>query len=159
MEDNSADSNYILSSRTTADHILFLRSQLGLTTTTMQIIKMVYICHGWMLGFYNRKLIGEPVEAWRYGPVVPSVYRTFKSFRGEPIDVTPKDCSKDLDVEQSILMEAVIDAYKGYDGLELSTITHMKGTPWHTVYKNGSGLGSIIPDKLIQQYYAKRVKR
>ena len=147
----------VLSSRTVADHVLFLRSELDLETTTMQIIKLVYICHGWMLGIYDRKLMSEPVEAWKYGPVVPNVYRTFKLFRGNPIDTVPIDQSGDLDSEQSALIREVVRAYRDYDGLQLSTITHMKGTPWHTVYRNGRGLGSIIPDKLIKEYYVKRV--
>lgn len=149
----------VVSSRVAADHILFLRSQLNLETTTMQIIKLVYICHGWMLGFYERKLISEPVEAWRYGPVVPSVYRRFKAYRGDPIDVVPLDQSNELDDKQRILMKTVIKEYKEYDGLELSSITHMKNTPWDKVYRGGKGLWSIIPNRLIQEYYAKRVEK
>ena len=37
----------------------------------MQVLKLVYYCHAWMLGLYGRPLIRQPIEAWRYGPVVP----------------------------------------------------------------------------------------
>lgn len=42
--------------------------------TLMKIIKLVYIAHGWHLAHKKSPLISEPVEAWPYGPVVPSVY-------------------------------------------------------------------------------------
>ncbi len=142
-------------SRTIADQILFLRHQLGLDTTPMQIIKLVYICHGWMLGIHARKLCFEPAEAWRYGPVIPDVYFTFKSFGGKPIDVHPRDSFTLFDEEQNSILEEVVDKYQTYKGWELSSITHKKGTPWHTVYNNGIGLGSIIPDELIREYYDK----
>lgn len=144
----------VLSSRIVANQILFLRSQIELETTTLQIIKLVYICHGWMLGLYGKKLMSEPVEAWRYGPVVPSIYRTFKSFRGEPIDPAFEDFSIEFDVGQRALVKEVVKQYQEYDGLALSHITNRKGTPWDSVFSNGKGLGSIIPDKVIQAYYA-----
>lgn len=152
---NTARDYSILSSRVVADQILFLRSQLNLETTTMQIIKLVYICHGWMLGIYNKKLMNEPVEAWLYGPVVPNVYRTFKAFRGDPIDVALQDFSAEFDAEQNLLVQDAVEKYKDFDGWSLSHITHRSGTPWDLVFNNGKGLGAIIPDKIIQAYYAK----
>jgi len=51
----------------------------------MQLIKLVYIAHGWTLGLYNQPLIGKQVEAWTYGPVIPSVYHDFKHYGRDPI--------------------------------------------------------------------------
>ena len=47
----------------------------------LKLVKLVYIAHGWHLGLYDeidRPLIREDVEAWKYGPVVRSVYDAFK---------------------------------------------------------------------------------
>ena len=142
-----------VSSRTIADQILFLRNQVGVHTTTMHVIKLVYICHGWMLGIHSRKLCYEPAEAWRYGPVIPNVYYTFKAFGGLPIDIEPQDSSAKFDDYQNALIEEVLDKYQNYSGLELSSVAHKAGTPWCQVYNNGRGLGAIIPDRLIQKYY------
>lgn len=143
------------SPRLVAEQILWIRN--GIETTPMHILKLVYLCHGWMLGNTGRKLINEPVEAWRYGPVVPSVYHLYKSFGGDAIDVEPIDFSDKLSNYQTRLIDKVVDAYKEHSAISLSSITHRKGSPWHQVYRGGSGVGAIIPDKIIQRYYEDRL--
>ena len=144
-----------LTSRLVSEQILWQRKEIE--TTPMHILKMVYLCHGWMLGNTGRKLIIEPVEAWRYGPVVPSIYHLYKSFGGEPIDISPIDLTDKFSNYQIQLISVVVEAYKLHSALSLSSITHQKGSPWHQVYRNGQGEGAIIPDKIIQKYYAEKL--
>ena len=42
--------------------------------TPLQVIKMAHIAHGYSLAIHNEPLVDEAVEAWKYGPVVPSLY-------------------------------------------------------------------------------------
>ena len=148
--------NKIPSAITVAGQILHVRRDTG--TTPMHIIKLVYLCHGWMLGIHNKPLIKEFVEAWRYGPVVPVVYHKFKSFRGDPVDIVCEDNAEEFDSEQKNLIDEVLTAYKSYSALSLSTITHQPDTPWHHVYQDGRGEGAIIPNKLIRAHYRKRAE-
>ena len=37
----------------------------GVELTPMKLLKLVYITHGWFLGYNDRPLIQEPLEAWR----------------------------------------------------------------------------------------------
>ena len=150
------ESRGALPPRTVAEQILWLRQDVP--TTPMHVLKLAYLSHGWMLGVFGRGLIAEPAEAWRYGPVVPTVYHTYKSFRGDPIDVPPPDRSADLDESQHALLGAVLRAYRGYSAWDLSAITHQPGTPWHEVYNGGRGEGAIIPDSVIGRHYAERVR-
>lgn len=120
----------------------------------MQLIKLVYLCHGWMLGICGRPLTADGVEAWRYGPVPPEVYFKYKAFRGDPIDYSESSDSENLfNDEQRALIEEVLSVYGKFEGWELSSLTHTPGSPWDQVYKNGKGLGAIIPNKLIRNYY------
>ena len=146
-----------LSPRTVAEQILWFRRDVS--TTPMHVLKLVYLCHGWMLGIFGRGLIAEPVEAWRYGPVVPTIYHTYKSFRGDSIATEPVDKSAELDDSQNGLLSAVLHAYRDYSAWDLSAITHQPGTPWHEVYNSGRGEGAIIPDSLIKKHYAERLRK
>ena len=49
--------------------------------TPLQIMKLVYISHGWMLGLYNKSLFKQPVLAWLYGPVVSDIYHGLRKYR------------------------------------------------------------------------------
>ena len=57
----------------------------GNTLTPMQLLKLVYIAHGTMLGKYSMPLINDKVEAWKYGPVIKPLYDAIKTYRNEPV--------------------------------------------------------------------------
>ena len=42
--------------------------------TTLQVIKTAYIAHGYSLAALDVPLVREKAQAWRYGPVFPSLY-------------------------------------------------------------------------------------
>ena len=61
----------------------------------MKLQKLVYIAHGWHLGLFDGLLISERVEAWRWGPVIESLYHEFKEFAKQPITRKAQDYSFD----------------------------------------------------------------
>lgn len=132
-----------------AHHILWLRQEVD--TTPMQLIKLVYICHGGSLWAFDEPLFDEPVEAWRYGPVVPSVYHNFKIFRDNPITLKTARQTH-LDASERKVILAFEKAHHSYSGIQLSSMTHAPGTPWDRTVK-GKGEGAVIPNKLIRDYY------
>ena len=133
-----------------SDQVLWLRR--SLETTPMHVLKLVYLCHGWALGLHEMSLIHEPVEAWRYGPVVPSVYHTYKSFGGNPIDTTPTNRSGEFNSEQLEAIQLAHDVYGDFTAIQLSALTHRPGTPWDLTRKQ-YGLGAVIPDELILDHF------
>ncbi len=134
-----------------AKQLLWLRR--GIDTTPMHIIKLVYLAHGWLLGFEETPLIHEYVEAWKYGPVIPSLYHKYKIWGSEPIEGEVVDMSKRMDADQASLIEWVKGTYTELGGIQLSTLTHQPGTPWDiTIQKDGEG--AIIPDELIQKHFS-----
>ena len=71
--------------RNVANSLISLAHDAPRKITPMQAMKLVYFCHAWMLALLHKPLIEQPVEAWRYGPVVPEVYRSLRRYGGEPI--------------------------------------------------------------------------
>lgn len=145
-------------SRTIANFLLKLAKEKNDgALTPMQLIKLVYIAHGWMLGLYNKSLIKDEVQAWQYGPVIPQLYDAVRSYRGkpviEPIDIEDEELSDDA----KDITKKTFKIYGRMNGLALSRLTHTAGSPWHQVYKPGT-FGESIPDDLIADYYARRVR-
>jgi uncharacterized phage-associated protein len=126
--------------------------------TPMQLLKLVYIAHGWMLGIYSRPLIDEKVQAWQYGPVIPDLYAHVRKYRGatitDKINTSFFGGDRQLDADEQSIVDQVYEAYKGYSGPQLSRMTHADGTPWHLTYERGS-FGKVIPVDLIEDHYKK----
>ncbi len=48
--------------------------------TPMKLLKLVYIAYAWYYTVFGKTLFRERPEAWKYGPVIPSIYHEFKRF-------------------------------------------------------------------------------
>ncbi|WP_369210846.1 Panacea domain-containing protein [Xylella fastidiosa] len=70
---------------TIANYFLQRASKEGRALTPMQVLKLVYIAHGWHLGFRKEPLIDESVEAWRHGPAIRSLYNKIKNMEAVPL--------------------------------------------------------------------------
>ena len=116
--------------------------------TLLKLIKLVYFAYGWYLAVYNKKLFNEKIEAWRYGPVIPSIYHEFKEFGNDPVcryavEFTPETGEFDYPIidkndEEAIqVLEAVWNVYKERNGTELSRVTHDFQSPWSHSYIQG----------------------
>lgn len=124
--------------------------------TPMQIIKLVYLCHGWMLGLYGRPLINEPVEAWQYGPVIRNLYRSVREYKSSHIDrkITGGSDLAEFDDAELDVMDQVIGAYGDSSGIKLSKMTHAIDTPWSITWKD-KGKNSVISNDIIQEHFSR----
>ena len=148
------------SSLVVANRFLELAEQNGDALTPMQLLKLVYIAHGWMLGLYGRPLICDEVQAWQYGPVIPKLYNKTKAFGSRPIteQLGPIDDGEGgLDSSEADVVAQVYELYGKFSGAGLSRITHAEGTPWTKTYHPGT-FGLVISNDLIEDHY-KRLAR
>lgn len=141
-------------SRTIANRLLSLAESDENTLTPMELLKLVYMAHGWQLGLTGRPLIKDTVEAWQYGPVIPKLYEYVRHYRGMPVDQTlPTPIANDpLSEDEDALLRDVYRRYGRRGGLVLSQLTHAPGTPWSQVYEDGE-FGRAIPNDMIRDYY------
>lgn len=143
--------------------------------TPLQVVKLVYIAHGYTLALTGNPLFDEKVGAWKFGPVVPSVYHSFKHFgrgfiqeKSTEIDFDSNNIMElkniDLDQDQSeyrnqkAILDKIWELYKDYDGFALIDITHKKNTPWEEAYKVGH-YNTIIQNEKIESYYKKFIQQ
>jgi len=143
----------------------------GKHLTPLQIIKLVYIAHGWHLGLTGEPLINEPPEAWRYGPVIPSLYHALKIYGNEPVqrritDFVPDPASQwnlsmtevqpPTEPQISKFLQSVWKAYGHLNGSQLSALTHRIGTPWYQTWETTGAKyskGFDIPEQSIGNHY------
>ena len=149
--------------RSVANELICRAQGVNRDITPMQVLKLAYYCHAWMLGLYHRPLLEQPVEAWKLGPVVPDIYRSLRRYGGEPvrrvIDLTSLGVGeRPYDRFETNVLDQVSEKYGTLTGIQLSAMTHAPGTPWHQIW-NKYGRNAIIPDPIIEDYYARLAER
>lgn len=158
MENHIAVSNY------------FIQKSMndGSELTPMKLVKLAYLSHGWHLALSKgdgEPLLGEFIYAWKYGPVVRSIYNIFKSYGKSRISSVQMDnegkIPSIIDNDVKTLLDKVWDIYKNYSGPQLSTLTHESGSPWDTIWNMDGGkhrLDAVIPNQLIRDYYRQKIQ-
>lgn len=124
----------------------------------MSLLKLTYIAHGWHLEIRKgAPLFENRIEAWRYGPVIPDVYNSFRK-QGVTLKEPLHGYAAELDEKDSRLLEEVWAIYGAMSPFKLSDLTHEVGGPWHIASQMGDNY-ALIPDELIQKHYEmKRLK-
>jgi uncharacterized phage-associated protein len=156
--------------REIANFVLDRCDELGRDISNLSLQKIVYFCHVFVLTVLQRPLIGEEFEAWEWGPVMPYLYREFKSFGDGRISrrATKLDRASGarivanyaIDKEILALLTEVVDMYSQLPAYRLVQISHIKGSPWDQVWNHGKKInaGMRIPNALIAEYYSKRTQ-
>lgn len=160
--------------RRIANYFIDIAESSGVSVTPMKIQKLVYFAHGWHLAVRNGEpLINEQVEAWPYGPVIPSLYRALRAYGDQPIArqiMDPRQHTPTLsdnpgeEAFARLLLARVWDIYSPFTAIQLSNMTHEADTPWFNVFsqytRNGGTLpkGTDIPHESIQKYFLKRLR-
>lgn len=140
-------------SRAVAKHFLGLAKSKGKELTPMQLIKLVYIAHGWMLGLYENQLIRDDIEAWQYGPVIRKLYNSIRKYGARPVSELNYDGdSADLNKFEADVVRQVFEHYADYTGVQLSKMTHQAGTPWAKTW-DSYGKNVVIPQDNIEEHF------
>ncbi len=146
-----------------ANEFINLSKEHSVEVTNMKLVKLMYIAQGLSLSLLERPLFeDDKIEAWKYGPVVPSIYHEFKHFKSSPITtksvVTDRDWENFsepslTDSEDKKIVLLTWRLYKDMSSRDLVDLTHRNGTPWSLTYQFGPG--KVIDNNLIKKYYDK----
>ena len=124
----------------------------------MQILKLVYISHGWHLEMRGAPLFRNKIEAWRHGPVIPDVYHAFRK-QGVSISQTvPGFPADDFPPAYAQFLEEIYKLYGNMAAFKLSEVTHELGGPWDLATK-ARGLFTPIADDSIRSHYVEKRKK
>ena len=141
---------------TVANYFIDKYSRIG-NLTPMKIIKLTYIAYGWYLALTDKqqRLIDENPIAWDFGPVFPSLYYSIKQYKKEKITEKIPNATRNerISSEDEQFLDKIWDVYGRFDGVYLSALTHIDGTPWQKVYRKD--LNAVISDDDIFEHYKK----
>lgn len=137
--------------------------------TPMKLQKLVYYSHAASLAILEKPLINEPVQAWRYGPVIGSLYHEFKRFGNNPIEEPSKDYYNGGEIVPSIdandgdticVLNAIMQGFGSLSAIQLSNMTHEPGEAWKKTIDKFEGQelpsGVCIKDDDIKECFKNR---
>lgn len=121
----------------------------GELMSNMKLQKMLYYQQGYHLAVFDAPLFSDDIEAWTYGPVVPSVYSHFKKYGAGGIAPECKTVITLTDEEEQLFSE-VCDAYINFSAVGLMGKTHNE-TPWKESFVPGEN--KIISNDKIKAFF------
>lgn len=124
--------------------------------TIMQLLKLVYIAHGWYLEMTNFPLIRNRIEAWKYGPVIPDVYNTFRRSDTTAVVSKAKNFDDVRDDYAESVLKQIYNLYGPKSAIELSNLTHESGGPWDLATKRSGYFAPIDNETILSHYRQKR---
>lgn len=123
----------------------------------LKLQKLLYYCQGVYMTLHKGKpLFPERIEAWTYGPVVPSVYYKYKDEEliSPDDDIrTEEDKTKGFGLSSDELeaISMTLEFYGQNTGVELINKTH-KEAPWKDNY-NPENIHNEIPKDQIYSFF------
>jgi uncharacterized phage-associated protein len=109
---------------------------------SLQMIKLVQMVQGWGLAVKMDVCVELPV-CWQHGPVHVSLRETYRGLHmldrpiqgpvcpaeGTAVPIVPTS-----DHRARHLIRRIVELYGDFTGLQMSSIMHAAGTPWHDAY-------------------------
>lgn len=141
-----------------AREVIARSNRQGISVSNLALQKLAYFAHGWFLALIDHPLLDEKYnfEAWRFGPVEPSIYHAFKVFSSNPIPLSYSQSMAPGAIDDSSVEAAVIDkvlqVYGNYPANKLVEFSHDPNSPWYSIYYN-QGSNSTIPNSDIKDYF------
>ncbi|MHA3787463.1 Panacea domain-containing protein [Flavobacterium hauense] len=126
----------------------------GELISNLKLQKLLYYLNGFFMAAFDKKLFGNPIEAWQYGPVVREAYFHFKDFGSGAISTPEKVEIITMSKEDEALFSEVMEEYGQFSAIKLMNMTHEE-LPWQKTF-NENPQGEI-PDALILEYFKTQI--
>lgn len=120
-----------------ADAFLTLAKRDTITDMTqMKLNKLMYLAQAQYLAATNHRLFNERMEAYKHGPVVPSLRSRFSDYKDQALTETPFDDQilERMPQDMSSFIEQVWNKYKHSSASQLRDMTH-HDPAWKSVYQ------------------------
>ena len=151
-----------VSAWTAANTMLAAAEERGLALDPLKLQKLLYLTNGYYLAMSGERWISDSFEAWKYGPVIPGLYKFFKGFGSGAIkkgtripSLFPAQNVRDSEKLQRAL-DFVLNRYGARTGIYLSELTHKVDSPWWKTRRDG-GWNAPIPENEIKNYFSRLV--
>lgn len=115
--------------------------------SNLQLQKILYYIQK---AFLKQHMVAffDDIEAWQFGPVVPTVYYLYCGFGASPIRMIYADInSPELSDRQTV--DTIVEEKRELSPWDMVEDTHKQNGAWDQIYRSGKGNHQVIPRELI----------
>lgn len=143
-------------------HIINYSNDAGYGITNLKLQKLLYFVQAYFLIKKGCLCFRDNIEAWNFGPVVPSVYREYKRYGAffafsvetyiDPLTLKRKRFDDSvISAEDKKLIDSVVDAFADCSNSRLTDLVHGQ-TPWQEAYRPDHG--KVISANAMKKFFA-----
>ena len=139
--------------------------------TQLKLQKLVYMCYADYLCNTGKELFEDAILAYKYGPVIETVYKRYKQYGYKPIEKENNIESEgisEMPAKSRILfaedglekiqnIDDTLNKYGLLNANELVDLTHRKDTPWDKTAKRAWPLTVRIENDTIKEYHKNEI--
>lgn len=139
-----------------AHYIIEYGHRKGIGISNLKLQKILYFVQANFLVSTpsHRPCFSDRIEAWDFGPVVPSVYHQYKVYGSAIIPISLNDplCLfyQDIQEQDKGMIDVMVDGTANYSASQLVQLTHNQ-LPWKRAYRPGSN--NEITNESILQFF------
>lgn len=131
----------------------------GREITNLLLQKVLYYVKAISEVFEGKSIIKEPCEAWKFGPVFPSVYEKYREFGKQEIEIglSKEYVNELLTEEEKRVADYVMSTFGIYNAWFLKDLTHLE-EPWLAARKGlaeNDASRNVMDEEIISRYFAK----
>jgi len=137
-----------------AKYCLYYCTKIGNPISNLQLQKILYYVQAKFLVERNAPCFKDAIVAWKYGPVVESVYHNYKYNFADAIKV--KSNTSEISVQDQTLINDICDIKSACDAFELVRATHEED-PWREIWGDefeSPNSGASISNESLYKYFA-----
>ena len=129
--------------------------------TPLKLQKLLYYVQGYSLALTGKPAFPDKIEAWKYGPVVDSVYQEYKKYNRGIIPYEEISNEEIYDETLREIVRLVLLDRNCYSGEVLARATH-KEAPWRNSYRGSYGgvyMNDEISERAIKDYFVSEFQK
>lgn len=132
-----------------ANYVIAYGMKIGPPVSNLQLQKILYYIQVYFLKKKGIPFFKDEIEAWQFGPVIPTVFYQYAAFGPAPITMF-KTQKIDLEQEEKKDLEQIVKEKAILSLLEIVADTNKKWKAWDMYYKVNER--NIIPKKAMELY-------
>jgi len=135
-----------------AKYVIIHEHKENFEVSNLRLQKLLYFIQAIILCKTNVPCFSDDMEAWPFGPVIPSVYYTYRIFGNMNIILSEQETMPIIDEATKLFIDNILKVCRRYKTFQLVEITHHQ-SPWIDAHKNGSK--GIIEKSALKNYFLK----